>query len=99
MGEEILQYKKGDVLVLEEGYLSEECKIVGFIVAQKNLDLPKLAQEFSNGKDRWTCGMSYDVFLEWLISSGYATPIEPSHVILGDLTGWASDFGVMYKED
>lgn len=78
----ILKYPRGSVIVLTSGAYSN-FGIDGLIVAAVDLDFSALAKQYVSKGDSGE-SKDYYGFTAWLISSGYAMPVEHSQVHLGD---------------
>jgi hypothetical protein len=81
MDNEILNYRKGQVIVFTTGCYSDY-SLSGFIVAIEDIDLRGRKDEFLASRDpTWNDGPE---FVSWLVAQGLAMPVEHSLVHLGD---------------
>jgi hypothetical protein len=79
--DEILNYRKGQIIVFTVGSYSSY-RLNGFVVAIEDIDLRAKRDEFlDGGEPTWD---SADEFVSWLIAKGLAMPVEHSLVYLGD---------------
>ena len=92
-----LFYKKGSVLQLTVGEYSD-FRTCGLLVAIQDIDLPKLAQEMTDGKNSYDDGSEPGDFASWLIANGYAMPVDANEVHLGAYGRWEEEFGVQYVD-
>lgn len=95
------KFPRGTMLAFESGEYSDfQC--LGMLVTLRDLDLRELAQrmvgeelETREEGDR----LGYKGFMGWLVSQGYAAPVDYSTVHLGDYGGvFDDDFEVTGQE-
>lgn len=93
-----LKYPPGSVLVMTTGEYSD-FGVVGILVTMQECDLPALAKEYANGKPSYEPAGMPNNFPAWLISKGYAMPVDHSEVHLGDYGRWGDEFDVVPGDD
>lgn len=94
----VLQYPKGSIITFTTGEYSD-FRVCGFVVTIVACNLPKLAQEYGNGKKLYSEDGEPSDFPSWLIANGHVMPVEHSEVHLGAYGIWEGEFGVTQNEE